>query len=995
MTQQTFHFCTLCVVLLLLFPMLAIAQVRTIEGKIVGEDINEGLPGVTVQFQPSGKGTSTDIDGNFKIEIDPSDKSFRVSFIGYKTLTVTIDTRNFYDLLLLPDVQSLDEVVVIGYGTIRKSDLTGSVSSIKSEDIVKIPASNPAQALQGKVAGVQVASASGAPGAQPVIRVRGVGTFGNSSPVFVVDGMILDDISFLTAADIESMEVLKDASAIAIYGSRGANGVILITTKKGKSGKATINVNTEYSMQMVPQPIALLDGRQFATIVNEISPGSFNNVDAVANTDWQSLIFNPAPIQNHQISASGKKDDISYFFSIGYFNQQGIIDKSNFERLTIRLNNEYKLSNKLKVGNNLTLAPSRQQNTSDGAVFQAYRAQPIVTPRNADGGFNEVPGVGNPLAAIEYTNSFGNSFRTVGNLFAELNVMEGLDVRSSIGVDLNNSESTNFLPVFFVSPAQQNDISRLFKGFGQFSTLLWENTVSYNKELGKSRINAVGGFTMQDTRSENFSIGAENILREDPNFWYINPNNINPNTVGNSVDFGQNYSMVSYLARVNYSFDYRYLATISYRLDGSSKFARGNRYAGFPAFALGWNIINESFMPDLGPISNLKLRASYGSTGNDRVPFDRIYSRVLNQIDGVFGENPEIQPGATYGVLGNPDLRWETTTQSDIGLEIGAFKDKLILEVDYFRRVTKDILVDLAVPGFLGNGQGARITYNAGSVLNEGFEFNLSYQNEYNGFKFRIGALGNTLRNQVLAISGIDGEGDELIGGFVFNRFVTRSTVGRPIGYYYGYQTDGIFQTQEELNSHPRQSAARVGDLRYVDINGDGVINLDDRTYLGSAIPRLVFGFNFSGSYKGFSLDVDFQGEYGKELYNAKETIRPDLYNFEAHVWDRWTDPGTSTTQPRPSAGGYNWQPSTRFVQDGSYLRLRNVTLGYAVPNTVAERFRMQSARIYLSGVNAFTLTRFTGYSPEFASPGVLDNGLDFGGYPVTSIYSLGLNLTF
>lgn len=970
------------------------AQGRVLQGTVSDADDGEMLPGVSIMILESGRGTTTDVDGNFKLNLNEGDSKVQFSFIGYKTQTIEIGTLSSVDVVLEPDIQSLDELVVIGYGSVRKSDLTGSVSSVKSEELVKIPASNPAMALQGKVAGLQVNAASGAPGAQPVVRIRGVGTFNNSAPIYVVDGVILDDISFLTAADIESMEVLKDASATAIYGSRGANGVIMVTTKKGKRGKASIQVNTEFSIQTVPDPIALLDGRQFATIANEIRPGSYNNPDLVPDTDWQSLLFNPAAIQNHQVSASGSKDDLTYFMSVGYYKQEGIIEKSDFERLTVRLNNEYRLNKNITIGNNLSIAPFWQQNTNGNVVFQAYRAQPVIEPFNDDGSYAEVPGVGNPFAAINYTNSFSRGIRTVGNLYAQIDIAEGLNFRSSASVDLNSARAEDFTPVFFVSPQQQNDISRLNKSFSQTSMLLWENTLNYSKEISnKHRINALLGFTMQDTRSESFGVGAWNILRDDPGFWYINPNNINPNTVSNIPDINLNYSMLSYLGRINYAYDDRYLATVSVRTDGSSKFVQGNRFSVFPSAAIGWNLSNEPFFEEIYGISNLKLRASWGVTGNEKIPYWDIYSRVFNQLDAVFGREPELNNGATFGSLGNEDLRWETTHQTDIGLEISLFNNRLTAEADYFNRVTRDILIPLINPGYWGNGQGATTTFNAASVLNRGFEFSLSYQDQFGDIAYKIGAIGNTLHNEVLEISGADEEA--IFGGAVFNQFVTRSIVGLPMFHFYGYEVDGIFQNQQELDAYPHQSAASVGDLRYVDQNGDGVINTDDRVMIGSPIPDFIYGFNLDLSYKNFSLNADFQGELGKQLYNAKDAVRPDLYNFEAYVWDRWTGEGTSNVQPRPTAGGYNWQPSERFVQNGSYLRLRNVTLGYTLPRDITDRLKLQHARIYASAVNMFTLTRFTGYSPEFGTENDAANGLDFGGYPVTAIYSLGMNLTF
>lgn len=971
------------------------AQDRVITGTVMAADDQEPLPGVSVVVTGTSRGTITNLEGTYRLQVEEDDTSLSYSFVGYETQNIPIGDQAVIDVTLSPSVQDLEEVVVIGYGTVRKSDLTGAVSSVRSEDIMKIPSQNPMLALQGQVAGVQVNASSGAPGAQPVVRIRGVGTFGNAAPIYVVDGMIVDDISFLNAADIESMEILKDASAIAIYGARGANGVVLVTTRQGKKGAPRVNIDSEFSIQQVTNRIDLLDGRQFATVVNEINPGTYNNIDAVPNTNWQDLIFRTAAIHNHRASISGATDNTNYYMGMSYFKQEGVIEKSSFERITLRLNNEYRINEQLRFGHNVTLAPQWQQNTAGGVVFSAYRAQPVIRPYNDDGSFAEVPGVGNPLADIEYSNNFERRLRTVGNLYAELDIIEGLRLRSSFGVDMNYGRNRNFAPIFYVSPQQQNEISRLTVGQNEFSTLLWENTINYDREFGRHRFGAVAGYTMQETNSQFFSALGENILREEEDFWYINPNNVNPNQVNTGVDANQNYSMLSYLGRINYAYDNRYLFTASYRIDGSSKFTRGNRFARFPAFALGWNISNEGFMQEVDWLSFLKLRASWGATGNEKINFTQQYSRVLNQIDAVFGRPPELHPGATFGVLGNPDLLWETTYQTDFGVEFGFLNDRFTAEIDYFNRLTSDILIALPVPGYLGNGEGARITFNAAEVRNRGVEFNLNWQDQVQDFTYGIGLRGNTLQNEVLAVSGSGGSDESLEGGFVFNRFVTRTTVGQPIGYFYGYEIDGVFQSQAELDAYPSGSQARVGDLRFVDANQDGVLNQDDRVYIGSAIPDLVYGASIDLGYGGFSLNLDFQGEYGRELYNAKATIRPDLYNFEAHVWDRWTGEGSSNTEPRATAGGYNWQPSNRFVQDGSYLRLRNVSLAYQFPAQLTERLRMQAARVYLSGVNVFTLTPYTGYSPEFASEDVLSNGLDMGVYPVPAIYSVGFNVTF
>jgi TonB-linked SusC/RagA family outer membrane protein len=989
----------------------AVAQASVVKGKVTSQDDGEGLPGVSIQVEGTSRGTVTDFEGTYSLELQSGDSKLIYSFIGYKTVTVDVGSRSVIDLVMEPDIEQLEEIVVVGYGVQRKSDVTGAVASVRGADLTKIPAANPMQALQGKVAGVQISSGSGQPGAAPVVRIRGVGTFNDSSPIYVVDGVILSDISFLNSSDIQSMEVLKDASATAIYGSRGANGVVIITTRQGKIGeeKTTFSVNTEYSVQKLSKKIDLLNGKEFATVVNDISPGSYNNVDAVPNTDWQDLIFDVAPIQNHQVSATGATKKTQYYVGLGYFNQQGIVDKSKYERFTLKLNNTYKFSDNVRLGNNITIAPYSQQ-VAPGVVYQVYRAQPVAVPRYDDGSFGVVPNVGNPLADLENSNNFNKGLRTVGNVFTDIKLFKDFTFRSSFGVDMAYNKNKSFTPAYTVYNAdgtasqQQNLYSDLSKENRENFTWLWENTLTYNKEFGKHRVEGLAGFTSQKTTSEYLSIRGENILRDGQDFWYLRPsyivdesNNINTlNSIANGVDAGQYYSMASVLFRVNYTYDERFLFTGTFRRDGSSKFTDNNRYASFPSLALGWNVINESFMQNISALTNLKVRASWGAIGNEKIRYNRQFSLVQNELNPVFGVEEALNPGASYGVTGNPDLKWETTYQTDLGLEFGLLNQRLTGELDYYRRETQDILVDLLTPGHLGNGQGQRVTYNAGSVLNSGFEFNLGWSDEVQGVKYRIGALGSTVHNEVLSVGGNSGVDSTLVGGYLGDgRPVTLSREGLPIGAFYGYQIDGVFQNQTELDAYPHDSQAKPGDLIIRDVNGDGKISLADRTYMGSPIPTFIYGFNLEASYKGFDINVDFQGQMGNKIFNGKEVVRPDPYNFERHVINRWTGDGTSTTEPRASFGGINFPPSTRFIQDGSFLRFRNMTIGYTIPEAALERINMNQVRVYVRGTNLFTKTKFTGYSPEFGSEDVLSSNIDRGAYPVSAIYSAGLNISF
>lgn len=1003
----------LLVPFLLLLGLASFGQVRTITGTVATSDTKETLPGASIVVKGTTTGTVTDIDGKYSLEIPAGQVLLEVSFVGYDSKEIEAGNMAVIDVLLDPRKEMLDEVVVIGYGTVRKSDLTGSVASVKAADITKITASNPVQSLQGRVSGVQVTSTSGTPGESPVVRVRGVGTFNNTSPIYVVDGVILDDISFLNSSDIASMEVLKDASATAIYGSRGANGVIMVTTKSGQGNldKPVFSFTGEAGIQTISHKIDLLNGKEFATISNEIKTGSFNNVDLVPNTDWQDEVFGIAPIQNYQLSVSGASKTMQYYLGVGYFNQKGIIDKSSYEKITTKFNSTYFLTDWFKLGTNISITPFDQQ-LAPNVTYSVYRAQPVLVPYYEDGSYGVVYNVGNPFADLANSNNYRKGVRGVGNMYAEMKIHKDFTFKSSFGVDGEYVKATNFTPAFTVynpdgtASQQQNVISDLAKVNSDNMTWLWENTLDYRKEIGKHTINVLGGYTMQNTTSEMFSLTGANIIRDSENFWYINPayvddpaNDVNTvNLLKNEVDANLYYSMISYLFRANYSFNNKYIFTATFRRDGSSKFSTENRYSNFPSFAAGWNISQESFMEKVDFFSKLKLRASWGQIGNEKIPYYDRFSLVQSNIVAVFGSNSATNPAASYGVLGNPDLKWEVTSQTDIGVEAGMLNDRLTAEFDFYNRVTDDILVSLSTPGYYGNGEGAKVRYNAAKVLNRGFEYNLTWRSQANDFKYNITVLGSTIHNEVLEIGGNSGVDSVLIGGELGNGIpVTRTKVGLPIGSFYGYVTDGVFQTQEEIDNYPvfTQEELQPGDLKFVDINGDGIINQLDRTYIGSPIPKFIFGLNLGLEYKGLDFSLNIQGQTGNKIFNGKEVVRPDPYNFEAHVYDRWTGPGTSDEEPRPSFGGYNYTPSDKYIYDGSFVRFRNLIIGYTLPVDWSSKLYMQKLRVYIKADNLYTYTKFTGYTPEIGSSNVLSNGIDNGIYPVTAVYTFGINLTF
>ncbi len=1000
----------LLALLALMLTTTAVYAQQTVRGTVTSSDDKEPLIGVNISVKGTVRGTTTDLDGNYSIQLRAGESTLVFSYAGYERVELDVTGRDQVDVELQVVSTLLGEAVVIGYGVVRKRDLTGSVGNLSSSDITKVTALNAEQAMAGRVSGVQITTTSGAPGAGAAVRIRGVGTFNNSAPIYVVDGVIIDDISFLNPSDIASFDILKDASATAIYGARGANGVVLIQTKTGKrgQGRPIIDVSMETGIQRLEKTIDLLNGRQFAIITNEIRPGSYNNVDAVPNTDWQKEVFQVAPMSRFQVSVAGAGDQSEYYMSLGVFQQDGILDNSSYERITLKLNNTYHMSKAFRVGNNITIAPYDQRVAPD-VTFSVYRAQPLLTPYYPDGSFGVVYNVGNPLADLANSNNYNSGVRAVGNVFTEANLGAHLTARSSFGMDAALNRSKSFTPAYTIynpdgsASQQNNEFSDISKGTNVNSTWLWENTLAYVRTANRHYLNTVVGFTLQQTRSEGMGMGGQNVLRDTPDFWYIEPpyvvdesNNINMlPSLYNGVDPNQYYNMVSGLLRASYTFDEKYLATVTLRRDGSSKFSEENRWGTFPSFALGWNIGQEDFMNSFEWLSAAKLRGSWGKIGNEKISYYDRFARIQSNLPAIFGNPDAIYPGATFGKSGNTDLKWETTTQTDIGMDLDLFKGKLTAEFDLYNRLTEDILVELSTPGHLGNGQGQRVRYNAASVENSGFEFNFKWQERFDTFGYSVGLVGTTLKNEVKAIGGNAGIDSVLIGGFLGNgQAVTLSRVGLPIGAFYGYVTDGVFQNQTELDAYPHMAQAGIGDLRFKDVNGDGRINGLDRTYIGSPIPDMILGLNIDMDYRNFDLSIGLQGQFGNEIFNGKNVVRPDPYNFEAHVWDRWRGEGTSDDEPRASFGGYNFLPSDRFIHDGSFIRLRSVVLGYTLPKAWTERVNVENARMYLQATNLLTFTKYTGYTPEIGSYDVLSNGIDNGIYPIPSVITFGFNMT-
>ncbi|MEZ4829228.1 MAG: SusC/RagA family TonB-linked outer membrane protein [Bacteroidia bacterium] len=781
---------------------------RQVSGVVTDAESGNPLPGVTVLISGTQRGVLTNDNGRFTLDVPDGATTLVFSYVGYKRLEVPVEGLSEINVAMEIDELTLEEVVVIGYGTIQKRDLTGSVYSVKAEEINKIPVANALQGLQGKVPGVQISSVSGDPGENPVVRIRGIATFlGGASPVFVVDGVILDDISFLNSGDIESVEVLKDASATAIYGTRGANGVIIITTKRGKQGKPSFQVGASFSMESVSNRIELLDGKEFGAAVNEIEPGTYNNLDVLPNTDWQDLIFQDlAPIEKYELSVSGASERSTYYVGGSYYSQKGVIEKSDYERIAVKMNNSYDVSKFLTIGNNLTIS-RENKNRAPNVVASAYRAWPISVPYDDQGNFAEVNGSGNPLASLEYTNSNEKKVRAVGNFYADLTFLKDFTFHTSYQLDLTGLQATSFTPVFFVSPTQENDINDLFKSARVERSWIWENTLNYHKDFENHRIDILAGYSAQDTKREGLAATVEDLLRESPQLWYIDAGDA---TSIDAFNNAESYSYISYLFRANYTLFDKYLFTATYRRDGSSKFGVNDRYGDFPSFAVGWRVKEESFLKEVKWLSNLKIRASWGINGNDKIPYQARFARVSSSgLEAVFGTDEQLVPGATLSDAGNPDLKWEQTETVDAGLEFGFFDNRLTGEIDYYNKQTSQVLVPLLLPAHFGNGPFRRVVFNAADVQNKGFEFYLNWKHAVGDFRYSIGLLGSTVKNRVIEI----GAADEFIqdGSLGNGQLVTRTEKGLPVGAFFGYQVIGVIQNRNNFrHSRPYRDRESV-----------------------------------------------------------------------------------------------------------------------------------------------------------------------------------------
>lgn len=979
----------------------AYAQQR-VQGTVTSADDGNPLPGVNITVKNTTIGTSTGSDGNYSLNVPDTSNVLVFSFIGFQTREVQINGRSRIDVALETQVYSPgEEIVVVGYGTQQKSDVTGAVSTVSVDEVKKIPTSNLQDALQGQVAGVQITPVSGAPGEeQPNVRIRGVGTLNNASPIYVVDGLILDDISFLNPNDIESVQVLKDASATAIYGVRGANGVIIVTTNQGTRGATQIEFSSYAGVQRVADKIDLTNANQYATLANELAanegqPPFFSNPDQFGEgTDWQDVIFQPGAIQNYQLSASGGNENLAFSVSGNYFSQEGVVIGSDFERVTLRLNNTYFISDNVNFGHNVALTYFDRTDANGGLVGAAYKTDPTISPRNEDDDFSNASvrsSGGNPAASAFFTNNDNFGYRTVGDAYITVDFSDNFVFKSSFGLDLQRDQFRDFTPVFFVSPTQQNTDSDI-RVESEFRTnWLWENTLTYQQDFDDHSVTLLGGITAQEQKFEELGGRRINVPGSDDNLWYLNAGQEEGQLNFNGAEENAYFS---YLFRANYQYEDRYLFTGSYRVDGSSRFREDNRLGYFPSVALGWIISEEPFFSDIQAVSYFKLRGSYGVIGNDKtVPYPTFVTLNTNEL-AVFGESENLNNGTTITQIVNQDQIWEETEQLDIGFELNLFNDRLQSEIDYYQRDTEGVLVSVPIPDYVGVTNDPVV--NAAEVRNKGFDFNLSWRQSSGDWSYNIGVVASTVENEVLAL----GQGnEEIFSGGLVNEIssTTRTVVGGEIGAFYGYKVLGVFQTQQEIDNSPNRGGEVPGDLKYADTNGDGTITSDDRVPLGSPIPDWTFGLNLGANYKGFDLSLNFDGQAGNEIFNAKKAVRFGVENWETSALDRWTGPGTSNSEPRITSAGHNFLPSDRYVESADFFRLRNVQLGYNLPVGQLQQVGVRRIRVYASATNVFTITDYSGFSPQIGGGNVLATGIDRnrGVYPIASVYTGGIEISF
>ena len=1003
---------------------------------IVKDAAGNPLSNANVAVKGSNHVVQTDIAGNFSIDVDEN-ATLIITHIGFAQKEVIINGQTILLITLETLDNNLTDVILVGYQSRRRGDLSGSLTVVNVGGLIKQPVLSVDQALSGKVPGVRITQNTGQPGDGVTVRVRGVGTINDNNPLFIIDGVpTKDGINFLSANDIESVVVLKDASSSAIYGSRAANGVVLITTKKGKTGKPRFNYSGYSGFQLHGTLPKMANAAQYVELYNEAAdndnagvtnpalirpkiPASIN----IANTDWLKAIFQNGQMQSHQLSVSGGNEKTLFYISSNYFKQNGIILNSWYERFTLLSKLNIELTDKLSIANNINISTSRKNiigSSGDGYAgnggsiirYALFRTPPIPV-FNTNGTYSDLPdypgffGDGyNPVALAMKADNKEIQYRIFSNFYAEYKLLKNVKFKSDIGLDAIVTNSKRFDENYGTN-LRINNPNRLSVRSSTNINIIWNNTFSYNKSInGIHNLSALAGTEAISSKNNSHGGSDRSFANQSPSFRYIGNGN---GLIGSTSSFeglGES-ALFSIFGNANYSYRNLYLLSANVRRDGSSRFGPENKYGTFYSGSAGWNAHNTKWVKDhLSAFTKLKLRASYGQLGNQEISDYGFVSIIGNLYNYPFGQTPVSNPGSTIATLGNPKVKWESSTQADVGIDLAVLKNKLNLTVDYFIKTTSDMLIPIPFP--LIGGSAKPPFLNAGKVENKGLEIELSFKNDEHSLKYDVGLNFSTLNNKVISLSN----GQPIAGGRIDNNYnATLTTVGYPIGSFFLYEQAGIFQSTTDVFANAYQGQnLKPGDVRFKDQNGDGIIDEKDRSFLGSAIPKYIFGTTANFEYKNFDLSIFFQGQYGNKIYSQVNMDIEGFYrsfNVTQRVYNqRWRGEGTSNTMPRVSfnAASNNKYPSSRFLEDGSYLRLKNLQLGYNLPEKISSRIHMKSLRIYITGQNLWTLTKYTGLDPEMHVSdnakrdqygGDVSAGIDWGTYPSARSLIMGLNLSF
>ena len=986
-------------------------QAKTVTGTVT--DVSgEPIIGANIRIKGTTTGTITDIDGNFSIEAEPQ-SVIEVSYIGYLTQETVINNQKSIRFLLKEDTKTLDEVVVIGYGVQKKADLTGSVANINTEKLNTQSNANIGQALQGKIAGVDIVSQGGAPGSGTRIMVRGIGTLNNASPLYIVDGMYMNSIDHINPNDIASIDVLKDASSAAIYGSRAANGVIIVTTKEGSNteGKPIIDLSVNLGISTASKFLDMLDAKGWAEVTTiarqAIGKPALDMATDLANkpdNDWQDIMFRPALMQHYNLSVKGGGKYSTYYTGLGYFNQDGIVKGTNYQRYNIQSKNDYKRGI-FSAGTNLIISFSHDkplhQELRGGMIGTILQSVPTLekyddTREGGYGGtYGDVVNIPHPLAIIDdnIMDRYNENVKIFANLYAQIELFKGLKYKLNLTPDFSFERYKNYLNKYDFGLAT-NSITQLTERQRRRRNILVENLLTFDRTFGEHKISALAGYTYQDSRFRHIQAYGEGLPQGLEEIDAATTNRSNEGNSWRSV-------LTSILGRVFYSYQNKYLFTATIRRDGSSKFGKNNRYGYFPSFSLGWNVAEEKFMENVHWLDQLKLRGGYGVLGNQEIDNYQYSSTITTGINYPDGNGGLLQ-GAFPKNFANPDIKWEETAMTNVGIDFMAFNNRLSLTADYYVKNTKDILLTVPIP--ISSGGANDPIRNAGKIRNNGFEFNLGWMDQPNpDISYGINLIGSFNKNKVIAMGS---ESGSIKGGSTNQNITTSETkAGYPIGGYWLISTAGYFNSQEEVDAYAKdgkkiQPAAEPGDIKFVDANNDGVINDDDRVFQGSPFPDFTFALNGNMRYKNFDLSIGLQGVLGNKIYNATRQTLEDVTkgsNFLASCLDYWTPENKNASHPRLTWDDPNRNTraeSDRYLENGSYLRLRSVQLGYTFPQTWFKG-AIQHARVYINAENLFTITSYSGYSPDVNADNANYRGFDNFIYPTNRTFMLGLNVTF